>query len=49
MTTLNFIFTKDDFYPEMIQRDGAELSEWEKTLQADRHRALYQMGFQERP
>ncbi len=42
---INYIFTEEKFYPEIILQAGSSLSELQKCFQKDRHRALYQMGF----
>lgn len=49
MSEINFIFTKEDFYPELIKKDTEELSDLQLRFQKNRHSALYQMGFEEKP
>ena len=49
MSDINFIFTKDDFCPELIGKEGEELSDIQILFRKDRYRALYQMGFEEKP
>ncbi|MCD8395671.1 MAG: DEAD/DEAH box helicase [Lachnospiraceae bacterium] len=45
---LNFIFTENDFYPDI--QDGTEngLLSWRRGFEENRYLALYQMGFEQR-
>lgn len=47
---LHFIFTEDDFYPDVkSDLDADDKAGWRKQFTTDKYKALYRMGFEERP
>ena len=46
--SLNFIFTEDDFYPDIHGGTENETDSWSRSFEENRYLALYQMGFAQR-
>ncbi len=45
---LNFIFTEDDFYPDIHGSTESDPDSWSRSFEENRYLALYQMGFAQR-